>query len=73
MKAHRWTHPTPRVRSDGERIERGDVFRPTEHERRCWPDRMVEAESCPTVIATGDNAGDVCGRDVPCPYHSGDD
>lgn len=37
---HRWTDPTPRVRPDGEHIERGDEFSPTTHELRCWPTRI---------------------------------
>lgn len=41
---HRWTHDTPRVRVNGERFERGDEFEPTEHELRCWSDRMEEVE-----------------------------
>lgn len=41
---HRWIHPTPRVRPDGERIERGDEFEPTDIERKCWPDRFEAVE-----------------------------
>lgn len=40
MEPHTWTHPTPRVRPDGTRIEEGDTFAPTENELRSWPERM---------------------------------
>lgn len=46
MSTHCWIHPTPRVRSNGERIERGDEFEPTDHELRCWPDRI---EATPVI------------------------
>lgn len=66
---HRWTHSTPRVRPDGERIEQGDTFAPTAQERRVWRDRMEELDTCDTVM---DN-GEVCTRVLPCRYHSPDD
>lgn len=68
MTTHRWTHPTPRVRRSGERIEEGDPFEPTAHELRCWPDR-IEAITCQEVK----DDGDVCGRELPCSYHTDED
>lgn len=68
MTTHRWTHRTPRVRSDGQVIRQGDEFEPTELELKCWPDRCVELEQCETVMADGS----LCERTLPCPYHSED-
>lgn len=66
---YRWTHPTPRIRSDGTRIDGGDVFEPTAHEYRCWTDRMELVETCSVELSSGDRAGETCGRERPCPYH----
>lgn len=34
----------------------------------CETDRLLAAETCDTVKSDGE----VCGRDLPCPYHSED-
>lgn len=66
MGTHTWTHDTPRIRADGERIEQGDEFVPTDHESRCWPDRITPVDG--TCKVEMDN-GEVCGRSRPCQYH----
>lgn len=76
---HRWTSETDRVRADGERITAGDAFDATAHERSVWPDRIEEIEevadddTCTEIIESGDREGEVCGRSLPCSYHSNDD
>lgn len=65
MTTHRWIHSTPRVRTNGERIERGDEFEATDHELRCWPDRIEELPTCDVEKADGE----ICGRELPCAYH----
>lgn len=51
--SHRWTHPTPRIRTDGTVIEQGNEFEPTELEQKCWPDRFEEID---VVEETDDEA-----------------
>jgi len=29
--------------------------------------------TCPEPITSGERAGELCGRDLPCPYHSAGD
>ena len=56
---HEWTHNTPRVRADGTHISDGEEFNPTDHELRCWPERMAEL----------DDATPICGYETdtgPC-------
>jgi hypothetical protein len=73
MAKYRWTSETDLVRHDtGERITRGELFDPTDHERRQWPDRMVEVETCQAVIESGEREGEVCGRELPCHHHPDD-
>lgn len=68
MTTHEWTSKTPRFRNrTGERIEQGEFFEPTEHERRVFADRMESAEGLCLEVK---NDGEVCGRDLPCQYHS---
>jgi hypothetical protein len=70
MSRYIWTSETPRIRSDGTRIEEGEEFDPTDHEQRVWPDRMRPADgTCDVELSSGDRAGERCGRDRPCPYH----
>ena len=64
---YEWTHETPRIRSNGERIERGDVFVPTTHEKRVWPDRIEPQATCAGTTSDGrpcmravDDEGDRC-------------
>lgn len=38
------------------------------HRFDCDPDDLIVAETCDTVKSDGE----VCGRDLPCPYHSED-
>jgi hypothetical protein len=75
MTEYRWTSETDLVRHDtGERITRGEPFEPTDHERRQWPDRMVEqAAKADGVCTTEKNDGEICGRALPCRYHSEED
>lgn len=67
--SHRWTHPTPRVRRDGERIEQGEEFEPTAHELRTWPDRIEKLPTCAGADGecsrTVDEAGDTCWQHTP--------
>lgn len=62
--SHRWTSETPRVRPDGERIEQGDEFEPTDHELRVWGDRIEPVPTCAGASGecsrTVDEQGDVC-------------
>lgn len=69
MPTHRWVHRTPRIRPDGTVIEQGDEFEPTDLERKCWAYRFEELDQC-QVVQMG---GDVCGRTLPCQYHSEDE
>jgi hypothetical protein len=59
-KSHRWTSDTDRLRPDGERIEKGDEFDPTDHERRAFGDRME-------LLPTCEGAGGECSRTVDEP------
>jgi len=72
MTEYRWTSETDLVRHDtGERITRGELFEPTDHERRQWPDRMVkQATEAVDVCTTEKSDGEICGRTLPCRYHS---
>ena len=38
-----WDHNRPRIRPDGERIEPGEEFEPTDHELRAFSYRIEEA------------------------------
>ena len=74
MAEYQWTSETDLVRHDtGERITRGELFEPTDHERRQWSGRMVEVETCQAVIESGEREGEVCGRELPCHHHPNGD
>lgn len=85
--SYRWAGSGPLRRSD-EPVEPGEEFEPTDAERESFGDLMdpveesgdaddkeapvgqePEGETCQTVKSDGE----VCGRDLPCPYHTEDD
>ena len=72
MAVYRWTSETDLVRHDtGERITRGELFEPTDHERRQWSGRMVkQAAEAVDVCTAVKQDGEVCGREKPCRYPS---
>jgi hypothetical protein len=36
-------------------------------------DEADDPGRCPVIIDSGEREGEVCERELPCPYHSGDD
>lgn len=69
MAYYIWSSDTPRVRhGTGERIQPGEHFEPTDHELRAFRHCMEPVETCREVK----DDGEVCGRDLPCRYHTDD-
>lgn len=70
-------------RRDGSVVEYGDVFEPTDGELEAFGDVMepvdgsagsddadaADAETCGVIKADGD----VCGRELPCRFHTDDE
>jgi len=69
MPRHVWrgTHPLGRTDTD-EEIQPGETFEPREAELDAFGDQIETAE--PETCQAVKDDGEVCGRDLPCRYHS---